>query len=185
MLLNFQAVKRIVHLPKTFAQENDVEHSYALAMTAWFLAPYFPELNRDKLIRFALAHDLVEVHAGDTYIYGKQTDLDSKTAREAAALEKLQNEWPDFPELTDTIHDYEDRASEEAKFIYALDKIMPVMLIFIAEGHSWHKENVSLEQLHTHKQAKVSLSPAIQAYYNQLYALLQQHTHYFPPRSRD
>lgn len=61
MLLAFRAIERRLHIPPGLdVFENDAEHSYALAMNAWFLAPHFPHLDRDKLIRLSLAHDINE-----------------------------------------------------------------------------------------------------------------------------
>jgi 5'-deoxynucleotidase YfbR-like HD superfamily hydrolase len=180
LLLDFQAIERITHVPGKFEQENDTEHSYNLAISAWYLAEYFPQLDKDRVIRFALVHDLVEIHAGDTYIYADQATIDSKKEREHAALIQLEKDWPDFPDMIKEIKEYEAKDSEEAKFVYALDKIMPIMLIFIGGGYSWRKEHVTLEQLHQTKQAKVALSPAIKPYYDQLYKLLLRHGHYFP-----
>jgi putative hydrolase of HD superfamily len=68
LLLRFRTIERMIPLPFSSQEnENDAEHSYALAMTAWFLAPHFPHLDRDEVIRMALAHDLVELYAGDTF----------------------------------------------------------------------------------------------------------------------
>ena len=138
LLLKFSQIQRVVERKQDdkYVNESDTEHSYNLAMTAWFLAPHFPALNRDLLIRYALIHDLVEVQAGDTYVYAEQAHLDSKVEREKAALEQLRTEWPDFAELITDLSDYEARQDEEAKFIYALDKIMPIMQIFINNGYT-------------------------------------------------
>ena len=181
LLNSFAGIERMIHVKRgeDYILESDTEHSYNLTMTAWFLAQYFPSLDRDKLIRFALIHDLVEVHAGDTYIYGSETELKSKPQREKAALKRLQREWPDFSELTTEISSYEQLSSEEAKFIYALDKIMPIMAIYLAEGHSWRQMNITLEKLHASKNSKVALSKEIKRYYKQLYDLLQQNPHLF------
>lgn len=179
LLVQFQHISRVTHIPDSWEAENDTEHSYNLAMTAWFLAPHFPQLDRDKLIRYALVHDLVEVHAGDTYIYADEATLATKHAREQAALKQLEQDWADFPNLTATIRTYEQRDDEESKFVYALDKIMPIMLIFLGEGYTWQREGITPEQLHEAKRRKVALSPEIYPYYEQLHDLLQQHRHYF------
>src|SRR5258705_238030 len=42
----------------------------------------------------------------------------------------------------------EVRQTPEAKFVYALDKILPIMLNYIAEGYSWHKYKITLAELH-------------------------------------
>lgn len=181
LLLQFSATERRLDVPPDFKkQENDTEHSYNLAMAAWFLSKYFPELNRDKLIRLALVHNLVEIYAGDTYFYAEETERLSKIEREAKALRRLEAEWPDFPDLTATIHTYEQKDSAEAKFIYALDKIMPIMVIYLGEGHTWRKEGITHNRLHSAKLPKVSVSPEITEYYEQLHRLLLEHPHYFP-----
>lgn len=174
LLLVFSQIERVIDRrhKDAYMRESDTEHSYNLAMTAWFLAPYFPHLDKDTLIRLALAHDIVEVHAGDTFIYGDPALLASKSAREAAALERLKVEWPDFSDLTETIAAYEEKSSEEAKFVYALDKIMPIFAIYISDGYTWKNESITVDRLHEVKKDKVSLSKEIKPYYDALYELL-------------
>jgi len=182
LLLQFSQIERITHRQNAaadFVNENDTEHSYNLALTAWFLAEYFPKLDRNLLIRLALVHDLVEVHAGDTYIYADAATLASKQAREAAALKKLQADWADFPDMLGHIESYEKRDTEEAKFIYALDKIMPIMQIYIHNGYTWHQEGITPHQLDAAKRHKIALSPEVTAYYEQLYALLLERPELF------
>ncbi len=179
LLLQFQAIERITHIPGTYRQENDTEHSYNLAMMAWFLAQYFPRLDRDKIIRFALVHDLVEVHAGDTYIYADAATLATKKKREEKALEQLEKDWSDFNDLIKNVKDYETHTSEEARFVYALDKIMPILVIYLAEGYTWKQEGITPEQLDEIKRHKIAVSDDISPYYEELYVLLLKNRHYF------
>lgn len=160
--------------------ENDVEHSYSLAMAAWFLAPHFPELNRDKLIRIALAHDLVEIHAGDTFAYADKSIIAGKKKREKLAYEQLTREWPDFPELLHEIHEYEALESAESRFVSALDKLMPAILAYLNNGYVWQKHDVSFHMFQTEKEKKTKVSPEIHEYYNMLVDLLQKNQHMFP-----
>lgn len=68
LLHDFQKVERVVFVPQRDRQENDVEHSYLLAMLAWQLAEILaPQLSKEKVIKYALVHDLVEVYAGDVF----------------------------------------------------------------------------------------------------------------------
>jgi 5'-deoxynucleotidase YfbR-like HD superfamily hydrolase len=177
LLAAFSNVERVAMRKHkgTFIAENDTEHSYNLAMTAWFLCQYFPELDKDLVIRYALIHDMVEVHAGDTYIYGTDEEKASKSQREADALKKLQSDWQDFIDMTDTIELYETRPDAESKFVYALDKIMPVMLIYIHDGHTWKEQKVTVDMLYKAKVNKIKLSPEIMPYFNDLHALLLDH----------
>lgn len=174
LLLAFSQVDRMVHRKHAdkFIKENDTEHSYNLGMTAWYLSRWFPDLNGDLIIQYALAHDLVEVYAGDTYIYGTSDELDSKSKREAEALKRLEQEWPDFEGMIKMIHAYEAKADAESRFVYALDKLMPIMLIYINDGYTWDKENITADMLHKAKIDKVKLSPEILPYFEQLHSLL-------------
>lgn len=180
LLFRFRDIERKVRLPyrlDTF--ENDVEHSYSLAMMAWYLCGHFPELDRDAVIRFALAHDLVEIHAGDTFPYGDPAHVASKHRREMEALEQLQNEWEDFPEMTQTIEQYEKRDTAEAKFVYALDKILPTIMNFLGKGHGWREHNLTIDDVRKEKETKAAVSPEVNDYYRQLMKLLEQNNKLF------
>jgi putative hydrolases of HD superfamily len=140
LLHQFHFVERSISLPgQQERRESDTEHSYTLAMTAWFLAQYFPELDTNTCIRLALVHDLVEIYAGDTFAYAQGKYLGSKSTREQAALDRIAKEWHDFPEMVSAIQTYEELVSDESCFVYALDKLMPPIVNFMTEGTSWKK----------------------------------------------
>ncbi len=177
LLSDFTQIERSVHRDHLgqYVKENDTEHSYNLAMTAWYLSAWFPHLNKDLLIRYGLVHDLVEVYAGDTYIYGTKEAIASKHAREAEAQKRLEKEWKDFPDMLASIEAYETKKDAEAKFVYALDKLMPIMLVYLHDGYSWREAKVTLKMLHEAKIAKISLSPEILPYFEQIHAFLLEH----------
>ncbi len=175
----FQSIERVVDVPGREAPENDVEHSYNLAMAAWFLAESFPELDRDKVIRYAMIHDIVEVHAGDTYALADAEELATKPAREAAALKKIQIDWKDFGDMGDTMHAYELKENQEANFVYALDKLMPIIVMMISKGTTWKDRGVRFEDVRKSKEAKVARSPQIVPYFNELVTLLENNRDIF------
>ena len=186
LMAQFSAVDRRVYLPAPLDRvENDVEHTYTLAMAVWFLAGYFPELDRDKLIRLALAHDLHEIHSGDTFVYDDAATLATKKAREAAGTAQLKQEWADFPELGDAIDEYEQRETAEAKFVYALDKIMVITLNMLSGGKAWLEHDVTFEHFEAEKEKKVPVSPDIYAYYQQLHDLLIAQPQLFAPTKNE
>ncbi len=179
LVLQFRAVERILYIPgEGEVPENDVDHSFTLAMTAWYLAPYFPELQTDKVVFLALAHDVVEVYSGDTNVFDAELTA-SKVGREAKARQRLRKEWPDFPALHAYLQEYADRSSPEAEFVYALDKIMPIIINYIGDGYGWKKHKVSLKQVHEVKKDKVAHHPAVADYYQQLYDLLAKRPELF------
>ena len=118
-------------------RENDAEHSWALALLACALAPQInPKLDIGKVAQFAIVHDVVEVYSGDVSAMDSQAANSSeRKIREAAALERIQSDFSYMPWIAETIKEYESFSSEEACFVYALDKFMPVAydsLIYIA-----------------------------------------------------
>ncbi len=181
LLLRFSQIDRVIHRKsssnKDYVLENDSEHSYNLAMTTWFLADYFPGIDKDRAIRLALVHDLVEIHAGDTFVFADEAELSSKKAREMEALQKLEQEWSDFKGLAEHITEYENLASAEAKFVYALDKVMPEVTIYINQGFTWKEKSITIKMLYDKKIAKVSVSPEIKSYYLGLHKLLMDSPH--------
>jgi putative hydrolase of HD superfamily len=181
-LIAFQEIERVVHI-KTSAghvKENDIEHSYALAIVGWYLCESIPRLNRDLVIRYALVHDIVEIYAGDTYAFADKKSLEGKSQREHQALKRIKKEWADFPAMLDSITNYEKRSDEESKFIYALDKIMPIVLNMISGGYTWHEEKITIQQLHEIKKNKVAIFPEIgQLYFDEIFSILSDNPAFF------
>lgn len=77
---DFSNIERIPRLADS-RRENDVEHSYALAIAAPAIAEqYYPELDADKVRRFALVHDLLEIEVGDVATFDlSKAELEEKT----------------------------------------------------------------------------------------------------------
>ncbi len=159
----FQQVRRVLLVNGEDRQENDAEHSFQLALVAWYLIDAKNlKLDLDMVLKYAIVHDLVEVYAGDTYFFTTdQTLKDSKKEREEKAAERIASNFPEMLKINQIIFDYEKKADEESKFIYALDKILPVMNIFLDNGRSWRKKGVNLEMLRT-KDEKVKKSLVIE-----------------------
>jgi putative hydrolases of HD superfamily len=171
----FQQVNRRVLIPKTERWENDLEHSYQLTLTAWYLIEKNNlKLDIDKVLKYAIIHDIVEAYAGDTYIYGDQKHVSSKKTREDLAAKRLEKEFPKFKSLHKLISAYEDKKDQESKFIYALDKLIPIMNIHLDNGRTWKKENVTLEMLIEHKSSKVALDKTVQLYFFEMVELLKK-----------
>lgn len=174
ILNELQKVERVIRVHQSDRWENDQEHSYSLAMLAWYICETNKlPLDREKVFQYALAHDLVEVYAGDTYLYSEdRTLLDSKPERERQAAERLIQEFPEIPMLHAAISGYVTKADPESRFVYALDKIEPVLKIYLDGGRTYREKKVTLEMLYKSKKDKVALSPEIQPYFDELIELL-------------
>lgn len=172
----FQKVERVVRVPQTEKRENDVEHSYQLAMLAWYLADSNAlALDKNLLLRYALVHDFVEIYAGDTYLYSKnQQDHDTKKEREESSRLRIQKEFPEFKELHDTIVEYEHQNSEESRFVYVLDKLHPLFQVYLDGGRDWEKHEITLEMLIDKKAGKAALSKDLFPYWSELLSILKE-----------
>ena len=136
LLHAFQSVERIAHVSDLSRRENNVEHSYFLAMVCWYLCDALElEYSKEKIFRYALAHDLVETYAGDTYIFDTEARK-TKREREEKARIRMESEFPEFNDLHTTIEKYEKQDEPESVFVYAIDKLIPALINYIKGGHT-------------------------------------------------
>ena len=91
-ILEVDKVKNIfrqTYLADGNRKENDAEHSWHLALMAVLLKEYSnEEVDLSKVIPMVLAHDLVEIDAGDTYAYDEKGAA-TKDARERKEAERI------------------------------------------------------------------------------------------------
>lgn len=131
-------------------RENDAEHSWHLALMAMLLEEYSAEkVNIEKVLKIALVHDLVEVYAGDTFAYDEK-GYEDKEAREIAAADKLfgslnGEQGAQFRALWD---EFEAGETPEAKYANAIDRIQPLILNYLTNGHTWKQGNVHAPQIY-------------------------------------
>lgn len=182
LISEFQAVERALWLKGREHRENDVEHSYQLALVAWYaISVYKLPLDVDKVIRYSLLHDLVEVYAGDTDAFDADPKQhETKAEREHQALIKLKAEFSEFTEMLEIIEHYEERHDEESKFVYALDKIIAPINIYLDGGRTWKKRGLGFDDLLNNKIPKVAAHPEVAKYFEQLTQILEKERHIFP-----
>ena len=128
--------------------ENDAEHSWHMAMMVPLLSRYSNEpIDEGRTIKICLAHDLVEIYAGDTYCYDPKAGAD-KEDRERAAAEKLFSmlDEPLKSEIYSLWTEFEDGKTPEAKFAAAMDRLQPLLLNMERNGRSWIQNGVHYSQ---------------------------------------
>lgn len=174
LVADFSKIKRAVPLADANDAENDVEHSYGLAMTCWYLHDKIaPELDLSKILRYALAHDIVEIHAGDTYPWDEAA-VATKYEREKAAMRQIEEDWHDFPMIVEFAEGYADKVSEEARFVYAIDKLLPVLMIELADAKEiWEKKKLTL-QMEKDQKVTILQSTIATPYYDMLLTWLDE-----------
>lgn len=105
--------------------ESVAEHSWRLAMLAMLLKDALPEVDMDKVLRMCLIHDWGEAVTGDIPSFLK-TERDE--SRELDAIHALTAKLPDRAEYLDALYaEMEERATPEAKFYKALDRLEAVI----------------------------------------------------------
>ena len=106
--------------------ESVAEHSWRIALFAWFLRDEFPELDMNKVIQMCLIHDLGECFTGDIPTFLK-SDADIQT--EDDLLMHWVGSLPE-PYRTDMNMLYAEMnalESPESKLYKALDKLEAVI----------------------------------------------------------
>ena len=95
-----------------------------------------------------------------------------KVEREAEAERQLAEEFVEFQELTNCLKKYHLRADDESRFVYALDKIQPVVNIYLDGGDFYRTHRVTLRAWIEHNQPKVSESKHVLPYFEAMISLL-------------
>ncbi len=129
--------------------ENTAEHSWHLATTVLVLKDLSNEpVNLERALKMALIHDIVEIDAGDTFIYDMKGN-ENKTEREQKAAIRLFNllEKPLSQELHTLWMEFEKQECPESKFVAAIDRFLPLMSNYYTEGHSWKKHGIKRAQV--------------------------------------
>lgn len=171
---DIRKVKRAMWVLDDEQFENDSEHSFQIAIVALYVIEQNNlKLDPYKCMALAIVHDILEVHSGDTHIYGKQSDLDSKNAREVAAIAKLKEDWPQLTRMHELIDEYEHKKTEESKFVYALDKLVPMLNNYLDNGRNWKREHITLDRITDAKSGKIDLDATVFAYYQDMVALMK------------
>lgn len=109
-------------------QENSAEHSWHVSLMAVLLADYAStELDVLKTIKMLLIHDVVEIDAGDTWLYNEE--FAEKLHAEALAADRIFDLLPKETalEYRNLWQEFEARESNEAKFASAIDGIQPLL----------------------------------------------------------
>lgn len=139
-----QVLRRTILLDAS-RQENDAEHSWHMATMAIVLQSYAePGTDLATVIKMLLVHDLVEIDAGDTYVYDAEGARD-QAEREEKAAERVFGllPQPQADELRDLWRQFERRETPEARFARAIDRLQPLLHSYHTNGQTWRRNGVA------------------------------------------
>jgi putative hydrolase of HD superfamily len=129
--------------------ENTAEHSWHIIVLAMVLAEYANQpVDLLRVIEMLAVHDLVEIDAGDTFCYDEEGYLD-KAERETQAAERIFGLLPEdqgkaFQALW---REFEERSTAESRFANAMDRTMPLLHNYYAQGLPWIEHDIHSDQV--------------------------------------
>jgi putative hydrolase of HD superfamily len=151
-LIEADKLKKILRrtlLADASRRENSAEHSWHLALSAMALEEYAAEpVDLRRVLEMVVVHDLVEIDAGDTFAYDVAGNA-TRHARESAAADRLFGLLPPDAgaRLRALWEEFEARATPEARFATAVDRIQPFLQNVKAGGGTWKIYGLRREQV--------------------------------------
>ncbi|MHB1533691.1 MAG: HD domain-containing protein [Acidimicrobiales bacterium] len=150
--LEIDKVKQVLRrnfLSDASRREGDAEHQWHLAVMALVLAEHAAEpVDTARVAAMLLVHDLVEIDAGDAFLYDPVA-RDAAAAKEVAAATRIfgllpgdQGRW-----LYGLWDEYEHGASPEACFARAVDRLAPILLNAASGGVAWAEHGITADQV--------------------------------------
>ncbi|MFD2652198.1 HD domain-containing protein [Brucella rhizosphaerae] len=147
-ILEVEKLKQIIRrtpLLDGSRRENDAEHTWELTLMAMVLHEHANEkVDLLRALKMLIIHDIVEIDAGDTFIYDEVGAIDQEE-REIQAADRIFGILPkdqslEFRALWD---EFEARTTPEAQFARAMDRLQPLLHNFFTSGGTWHTPGVT------------------------------------------
>lgn len=141
-------------------RESVAEHSWRLALMAYWIRDEFPEADFDRVIRMCLIHDLGECFTGDIPTFQK-TEADEEKEEELlfAWVRTLPQSYAG--EMEALYREMEEQATTEARIYKALDNMEAVIQHNESPISSWAPNEYKLNR--TYGWDKAAFSPYLTA----------------------
>ena len=166
-------------------RENSAEHSWHLALMALVLAEHAPPgTDLGRVMAMVVLHDLVEIDAGDLFVYAAPAAQARQEEAERAAADRLFALLPpgQASSLRAMWEEFEERVTAEAKFARALDRLQPMLINMVTEGGTWAAHGVTAEQVLIRVALIEDGSPSLGAYARDMVASAIDRGILAPPR---
>lgn len=159
-------IQRKTKLFNSDRNENDAEHSWHLAMMTIVLAEHSDKpIDVLKVLKMVLIHDIVEIDAGDIFLYDT-TQNHTNTDEELRAAKRIFGLLPteQAEELIAIWKEFEDGITDEAKFAKSMDRFEPLLQNTSNNGGTWAEYNVPYQKVYDKKKAIKEGSTTIWGY---------------------
>ena len=148
-------IQRKTKLLNSDRPENDAEHSWHLAMMTIVLAEHSDTpIDVLKVLKMVLIHDIVEIDAGDTFIYDT-TKSHTNTDEELLAAKRIFGLLPteQAEEFIAVWEEFEAGETDEAKFARSMDRFEPLLQNASNQGGTWAEFKVPYQKVYDKKKA--------------------------------
>jgi putative hydrolase of HD superfamily len=146
-------IQRKTKLFNSDRNENDAEHSWHLALMAIVLAEHSDQpIDVLKVVKMVLIHDVVEIDAGDIFLYDTQINHDN-TDQERLAANRIFGLLPE-KQAQDFIaiwEEFEAGETSEAKFARSMDRLEPLLQNTSNNGGTWKEFGVPYSKVYEKK----------------------------------
>jgi len=159
-------IQRRTKLFNSDRHENDAEHSWHLAMMTLVLAGHSDRpIDVLKVLKMVLIHDLVEIDAGDTFIYDTSKNH-SNTDEERLAANRIFGILPELQaqEFIAIWEEFEEGITDDAKFARTMDRFEPLLQNSSNNGGTWAEFDVEYHTVYNKKKAIQDGSSSIWTY---------------------
>lgn len=159
-------IQRRTKLLNSDRNENDAEHSWHLAMMAVILSQHSNvAVDILKVLKMVLIHDIVEIDAGDTFIYDTLKNH-TNTNEELLAAKRIFGILPQkqAEEMIAVWEEFEEGKTDEAKFARSMDRLEPLLQNVSNNGGTWQEYNVDYKKVYEKKQIIAEGSAEIWTY---------------------
>lgn len=146
-------IQRMTRLFNSDRRENDAEHSWHLAMMVLVLAEHTNEsIDILKVLKMVLIHDIVEIDAGDTFLFDNNKNH-INTEEELVAAKRIFGILPQeqAEEFVAIWQEFEAGATNESKFAKAIDRFEPMLQNASNQGGTWAEFNVDYQTVREKK----------------------------------
>jgi putative hydrolase of HD superfamily len=158
-----KAVFRRSWLVSEERNEDDAQHQWHFAVMALILAEHAAEpVDVGRVVAMALLHDVVEIDAGDVFVYDEGAKA-GKAAREQAAAERIFNLLPDDQArfVRDLWDEFEARETPESRFAAAIDRVQAVLQNLRTDGAAWREHGITADRVFALNEPIGTAAPAL------------------------
>lgn len=141
-----KSVLRCAYTSDGKRKESSADHSWMLTLLAMI---FFDEIkikvNRLRVLKMLITHDLAEAIAGDSYPWDKKKRI-GKHEREEKALQEITStlSFLSRKEIMELWQEFEQKKTQESRFAHAIDKVEVILQHNVADIKTWLKGDFDL-----------------------------------------